>query len=115
MCLGLGADLPQVEAIVLSQGHWDHGGALLRALQLIRDRNGGQHVPCFVHPDMFRTRAMRQSDGNMRLMEDVPSIQALTNHGARVVNTTEPQLLFERTIYNLKLARGARAEEHFDV
>jgi 7,8-dihydropterin-6-yl-methyl-4-(beta-D-ribofuranosyl)aminobenzene 5'-phosphate synthase len=86
----LGADLGQVEAIVLSHGHWDHGGALLRALQLIRDRNGGQNVPCFVHPDMFRTRAMRQSDVNMRFMEDIPSIEALTNHDARVVNTTEP-------------------------
>ena len=65
----LGADLGPVETIVLSHGHWDHGGAMLRALQLIRDRNGGLEVPCFVHPDMFRTRAMKQSDGSMRLME----------------------------------------------
>jgi 7,8-dihydropterin-6-yl-methyl-4-(beta-D-ribofuranosyl)aminobenzene 5'-phosphate synthase len=95
----LGADLGQVEAIVLSHGHWDHGGAMLRALQLIRDRNGGQDIPCFVHPDMFRTRAMRQSDGSMRLMENVPSLNALTNHGARVVSTLEPQLLFDQTVY----------------
>jgi 7,8-dihydropterin-6-yl-methyl-4-(beta-D-ribofuranosyl)aminobenzene 5'-phosphate synthase len=32
-------------------------------------------------------------------MEDVPSIEALTNHGARVVSTLEPQLLFQRTVY----------------
>src|SRR5215475_8715283 len=28
----LGADLGPVEAVVLSHGHWDHGGGMLRAL-----------------------------------------------------------------------------------
>ena len=37
----LGIDLGPVEAMVLSHGHWDHAGAMLRALQLVRDRNGG--------------------------------------------------------------------------
>jgi 7,8-dihydropterin-6-yl-methyl-4-(beta-D-ribofuranosyl)aminobenzene 5'-phosphate synthase len=55
----LGIELAPVEAIVLSHGHWDHGGAMLRALQLIRDRNGGRKIPYYAHPDMFRTRAVR--------------------------------------------------------
>jgi 7,8-dihydropterin-6-yl-methyl-4-(beta-D-ribofuranosyl)aminobenzene 5'-phosphate synthase len=91
----LGIDLGLVEAIVLSHGHWDHGGAMLRALQLIRDRNGGREIPFYVHPDMFRTRASKQPNGTMRLMEDVPSIDALTNEGAMVVNTTEAQVLLD--------------------
>src|SRR5690349_21859963 len=33
----LGAELGSVEAIVLSHGHWDHAGAAVRALDLIRD------------------------------------------------------------------------------
>lgn len=95
----LGADLGPVEAIVLSHGHWDHGGAMLRALQLIRDRNGGEDIPCYVHPDMFRTRAMKRQDGSMRLMEDVPSVDELTAFGATVVNTTEPQSLLAGMVY----------------
>ena len=53
----LGVDLGPVEAIVLSHGHWDHAGAMLSSLQLIRDSYGGQAVACFTHPDLFRTRA----------------------------------------------------------
>jgi 7,8-dihydropterin-6-yl-methyl-4-(beta-D-ribofuranosyl)aminobenzene 5'-phosphate synthase len=95
----LGVDLAPVEAIVLSHGHWDHAGAMLRALQLIRDRNGGRPIPFYVHPDMFRTRAAKLADGSMRRMEDVPGVDALTANGARVVNTREPQLLLDGEVY----------------
>ena len=33
----------------------------------------------------------------MQVIEDVPGIYALTNNGARVVNTKEPQPLFDGT------------------
>ena len=56
----LGTDLGPVEAVVLSHGHWDHGGAMLRALQLIRDRNGGHDVPCYVHPEPAFTDIRRR-------------------------------------------------------
>jgi len=95
----LGVDLAQVQGIVLSHGHWDHAGAMLRALQLIRDRNGGREVPYYAHPDMFRTRATKLGKDSMRLMEDVPSIQALIAHGAHVINTTEAQLLLDGMAY----------------
>jgi 7,8-dihydropterin-6-yl-methyl-4-(beta-D-ribofuranosyl)aminobenzene 5'-phosphate synthase len=95
----LGVDLGRVETIVLSHGHWDHAGAMLRALQLIRDRNGGSEVPYYAHPDMFRTRATRLGNDSMRLMEDVPSMDALGAHGAAVVNTTEPRILLDGLAY----------------
>jgi 7,8-dihydropterin-6-yl-methyl-4-(beta-D-ribofuranosyl)aminobenzene 5'-phosphate synthase len=95
----LGAGLAPVEAIVLSHGHWDHGGAMLRALQLIRDRNGGRQIPYYAHPDMFRTRALKLPNGTLVPMEDVPGIDALHAHGANVVNATEPQLVLDGTAY----------------
>ena len=91
----LGVDLGPVEAIVLSHGHFDHGGAMLRALQLIRDRNGGRAVAYYAHPDMFRTRATKMPNGSMRPLEDVPGTEILAACGAEVVNTTDPQLILE--------------------
>src|SRR5678816_4397981 len=95
----LGVDLAPVEAIVLSHGHWDHGGAMLRALQMIRDRNGATDVPYYAHPDMFRTRATMFATDKMRPMEDVPSVEALRSHGARVVVTRDPELLLDGRVY----------------
>jgi 7,8-dihydropterin-6-yl-methyl-4-(beta-D-ribofuranosyl)aminobenzene 5'-phosphate synthase len=88
----LNADLGKVGAIVLSHGHWDHGGGMLRALDLIRGAGGPREVPYYAHPGMFRQRASRNPDGSFRLMEDVPQPRQLALHGARVIQTTEPQL-----------------------
>jgi 7,8-dihydropterin-6-yl-methyl-4-(beta-D-ribofuranosyl)aminobenzene 5'-phosphate synthase len=95
----LDADLGSVEAIVLSHGHWDHGGAALRALDLIRNGNGGNEVPYYAHPDMFRTRAVKVPSGAMVPMEDVPRVDELTAHGARVVNTKEAQSIFGGSMF----------------
>ncbi len=95
----LGAELGAVEAIVLSHGHFDHGGAMLRALQIIRDRNGGKRVPYYAHPDMFRKRALKQASGTMLPIEDVPGVDALTDYGADVVNTRAAAGLFDGMVY----------------
>ena len=95
----LGVDLGPVEAIMLSHGHWDHAGALLRALQMVLDRNGGRDIPCYMHPDMFRSRAAKLTDGSFRPMEDVPSIAALTAHGGRVTSTREAQAIAGDTVF----------------
>lgn len=91
----LGADLRTVESIVLSHGHWDHAGAMLLALNLMRGRNGGRKIPFYAHPGMFRSRAVKLPNGNVRRMEDIPSVETLTAFGAEVVLTTEPQALLD--------------------
>lgn len=91
----LAADLGTVESIVLSHGHWDHAGAMLLALSMIRNRNGGRNVPCYAHPGMFRSRAVQLPNGTVRRMEDVPSVEDLTAFGAEAIVTTEPQSLHD--------------------
>jgi 7,8-dihydropterin-6-yl-methyl-4-(beta-D-ribofuranosyl)aminobenzene 5'-phosphate synthase len=89
----LAADLAPVEAIMLSHGHWDHAGAMLLALNMIRARGGGREILFDAHPDMFRTRAVRMPNGGFRQMEDVPSIDDLTAFGAKVETSRAPHAL----------------------
>ena len=91
----LGADLGKVESIMLSHGHWDHAGAMLLALGMIRGRNGGKSVPYYAHPGMFRSRGVRLPNGTVRPMDDIPSVDDLTRFGADVVLTTEPQSILD--------------------
>lgn len=95
----LGFDIALVDAIVLSHGHWDHCGAMLRALEMIQLTTSGRIVPTYMHPDMYRTRAMRASDGTMRAFEDVPTRDMLEQHGARVVEATAAQLILDDLFY----------------
>lgn len=95
----LGADLGAAEAIMLSHGHWDHAGAMLLALTMIRGRNGGKRVPFYGHPDMFRTRGFIQPDGSVRPMEDVPSPENLTSFGADLVLTREETMPLDGLFY----------------
>jgi len=91
----LGADLGTVESIVLSHGHWDHAGAMLLALGMIRSRNGGRKIPYYAHPGMFRSRAVKLPNGTLRRMEDIPSVEDLTAFGAEVTVTTEAKALLD--------------------
>ena len=94
-CTRLGVNVGAVESIILSHGHWDHGGGMLKALDLIRVKNGDRPIPYYAHPDMFRSRARKLPNGEMLPSKDVPSIETLTDRGAQVVNTRTAQTLLD--------------------
>jgi len=94
-CTRLGVNVGAVESIILSHGHWDHGGGMLKALDLIRVKNGDRPIPYYAHPDMFRSRARKLPNGEMLPSKDVPSIETLTDRGAQVVNTRTAQMLLD--------------------
>jgi 7,8-dihydropterin-6-yl-methyl-4-(beta-D-ribofuranosyl)aminobenzene 5'-phosphate synthase len=89
-CTRLGLNLGVVDAVMLSHGHWDHGGGMLTALDMIRAGDVDRRVPYYAHPDMFRSRGRRLPDGRMMPQQDVPDPALLAAHGAEVVATREP-------------------------
>lgn len=95
----LGVDFPSIEAVVLSHGHWDHAGGLLAAVQSIARSRGSRSFDCYVHPGMFRQRATKRPDGQLYVNELVPSPERLSEAGANVVNTREPQSVADGAFY----------------
>ena len=95
----LGVDLGAVESIVLSHGHWDHSGGMLKALDLVRSRKGGRAVPYYAHPGMFRSRARQLRNGSILPMRDVPGIEALMAHGAEGNCTRERQVFVDSMFF----------------
>jgi 7,8-dihydropterin-6-yl-methyl-4-(beta-D-ribofuranosyl)aminobenzene 5'-phosphate synthase len=99
----LGVDLAEVEAVVLSHGHWDHAGGLVSAIEEISRKDGvtgrrGDAV-CYVHPGMFAERALQKPDGELIRFEQVPNVDELEQAGARGVNTEEPQFVADGAFY----------------
>ncbi len=95
----LGVDFASIEAVVLSHGHWDHAGGLLAAVQAIARSRGSKSFSCYVHPGMFRQRATKRPDGQLYVNELVPSTERLSQAGANVVNTREPQSVADGAFY----------------
>ena len=67
----LRVDFGLVEAIVLSHGHWDHGGGMLEAVRRVRAARPDGALSCYLHPGMFRQRGMMFGNGQVRAMADI--------------------------------------------
>ncbi len=86
----LRVDFGAVEAMMLSHGHWDHGGGMLEAVRLVRAARAGGDLPCYLHPGMFRQRGRKLETGAVLPMADVPAPEEYTRLGARPVVTERP-------------------------
>ncbi|MEQ1647081.1 MAG: MBL fold metallo-hydrolase [Hyphomicrobiaceae bacterium] len=95
----LSLDLGAVEAMVLSHGHWDHGGGMIRALEMIKQQGGGRPVTYYAHPEMFNRRSGKLPDGSFREMADVPKPEELKARGADVVVTRDAQAALDGHVY----------------
>jgi 7,8-dihydropterin-6-yl-methyl-4-(beta-D-ribofuranosyl)aminobenzene 5'-phosphate synthase len=91
----LGISFGAIETVVLSHGHWDHGGGLLKALDLIRAQNHRIEIPLYMHEAMFRSRGLRMPGGEVVPFKDLPSMTVLSAHGAAVVCTGKSQRLLD--------------------
>jgi 7,8-dihydropterin-6-yl-methyl-4-(beta-D-ribofuranosyl)aminobenzene 5'-phosphate synthase len=87
-------DLSEVDAVVLSHGHWDHAGGLETALRAI-----GRPVPVHVNPGMFESRGVTLPAGRVLPLADVPSPAALEKAGGVVVNDPAERTIASDSCY----------------
>lgn len=84
---GMGVNLGQVEAVVLSHGHCDHSGGLPSFVKAV----GKADLPIIVHEDMFKTRGVAFTDGSVRRYPEFPKEAQI--RPAKFVKTKEPYFL----------------------
>lgn len=95
----LGIDFGAIEAVVLSHGHWDHGGGLLKAIELMRAAAPERNAPVYLHPGMFAERGQRQPDGGVLPMGLLPTPEDFAKAGVRPMVTDAPQLMLDNMFY----------------
>jgi len=84
----LDLDPDQIEGIVISHGHIDHGGGLPAVLSQIKDRE----VPVVLHPVALRRRWLIKPDGektDISMMDET----SLRKGGAGVIKSADPYLM----------------------
>lgn len=88
----LSIDLTEVEAIILSHGHFDHYGGILSVLDAI----GKKDLPVYTHPELFLPRAFGK-DALIKVSYNLTN-QDIAQHGGKVIESKQALSLFEDTV-----------------
>jgi 7,8-dihydropterin-6-yl-methyl-4-(beta-D-ribofuranosyl)aminobenzene 5'-phosphate synthase len=85
----LGIRLTEIEALVLSHGHYDHTGGVAEAL------GASQSVAIYAHPAAFAEKFARNNDGTTREIGMPPSSdKAIRDSRNRLIAVNRPVALF---------------------
>ena len=89
----LGADLSQIQAVILSHGHFDHAGGLAG----LAGKQGTRSLPMVVHPRIWTRRRLSLPG---REPDELPTLskRALQGEGFAVIERRDPSLLVDGCI-----------------
>ncbi len=85
-------DLNEVEAIVLSHGHFDHYGGVISVLKAI----GKKDLPVYTHPELFLPRAFKKKD-LIKVSYNI-SNEDIIEHGGKIIEDVKPIVIFDDSL-----------------
>ena len=95
----MGLNFGDIEAVVLSHGHFDHSEGLLKAIELIRRAGRSASVPLHVHPGAFVRRGVRLPDGNILPLQEVPPRVDLSREGYLLIESNQPETILDGAFF----------------
>jgi len=107
--LGLADSLAELDAIVLSHGHYDHTGGLVAVLE-----KAAAETPVYARPGFFRRKAKRGPDGFTDIGVPVARDE-LERLGARIVEEPRPKEILPGVLVSGEIALAEKldsAETH---
>lgn len=102
----LGVSLGQLDALVLSHGHYDHTGGIADALR------GDRAAPIYAHPAAFAPKFARLENGSSREIGMPPAAQeAIRERGDRLVYTEQPTAVVDGLVATGPVPRTSGFED----
>ena len=95
----LGTAFGDIDGIMLSHGHWDHAGGLPMAIELVLKNKPGSDLPVYLHPDMFRQRALPLPGGELLPIKEIATPEELAAQGATPVVTEDALTVLDDMFY----------------